>query len=585
MTEFNEKNSDMYSSVISANAPTPSQIYKEVTENFIQSGNYDSYSTRNNVCNLLYKLNLELNCENALRDENEQLKILTELPALSIAMLIANRDDIALVAAGDRSGMNRPVQLSLDKKMKLPMAIYQEVGANKGVWELTNSAYESFGLLVEQYKPTATRKEKMEIFTMVKGRLDIIRMCTIPYYTAFENGIWDSLNKQLLPFSKDIVFTAKCHTELNPNAVNPFIQIPEDGTTWDVDSWFADLGTPDFVLLIKEVIQAAMLPLAPRDKMVLFYSSSGCNSKGTLCQLIRNILGEETVASIPLSEFSKPFGLSRLPGANAIIVDENCVSDFTKGLAELKAVITGDIVSINEKYVPSYDYRYQGLVLECVNDMPNGKDKSGSFYRRLHIIPFEKSFKGNPKKYIKDRLIYRKDVLEYVVKLVMCDMAYSDSFTENAISQQALAQYINATNSVAQYLNEILPRVQWDLLPSDDFLYEGYKTWYKKVSPSGRVCGRNDFYDSVKQHLNDNAAVAAQWEWTSSCRSKGRIDCSVKEPLIVELDLKNFINPLLNIGNPLREYPDARKVKTKYSGLKRIMTFVQVTNLTDEEKD
>ena len=164
-------------------------------------------------------------------------------------------------------------------------------------------------------------------------------------------------------------------------------------------------------------------------------------------------------------------------------------------------------------------------------------------------------------------------------------MAYSDSFTENAISQQALAQYINATNSVAQYLNEILPRVQWDLLPSDDFLYEGYKTWYKKVSPSGRVCGRNDFYDSVKQHLNDNAAVAAQWEWTSSCRSKGRIDCSVKEPLIVELDLKNFINPLLNIGNPLREYPDARKVKTKYSGLKRIMTFVQVTNLTDEEKD
>lgn len=574
--------------VTSTNAPTESQIIEEETNLFIQSGIHDLYNARACVRDLLDQLKKAIECENTLRDADNKLKLHTEIPLLSIAMLIVARDDVSLVATGTKGGANQKIRLAVDKRMKLPIGIYQWSGDNEGVWEVTNSPTESFGLLVEQYKPTATKKEKTEIFTFVKGRLNVITPCQIPYYTAFENGIWDCLNKQLLPFSKDLVFTAKCHTRLNQNAVNPFIQIPEDGSTWDVDSWLADLGTPDFVTLIKEVIQASMLPLAPRDKMVLFYSSSGCNSKGTLCQLIRNILGEETVASIPLSEFSKTFGLSRLPGSNAIIVDENCVSDFTKGLAELKAVITGDVVSINEKYVPTYDYRFQGLVLQCVNDMPNGNDKSGSFYRRLHIIPFTKSFTGNPKKYIKDRLIYDEQVLEYIVKMVMVDMPYSDTFTENSISLQALADYIQTTNSVVQYLMEILPEVKWDLLPASEFLYDGYKNWLRNVSPSARVCGRTDFYESVKQYITTDPIASVEWEWTASCRSKGRIDCSVKEPLIVELGLDSFINQTINVGNPLREYPDARRIKLKYSGLKRRPTSgtaSAVSNSTASDTD
>ncbi|MCI8373748.1 MAG: hypothetical protein HFI75_15405 [Lachnospiraceae bacterium] len=549
--------------------PTPmSVICERETEAFTYSQKSNLLNERSSSIALLNYLNIAIDTENGFRDEGNKLSPIKELPHLSIAMMIAARGDVALVSGGDKSGQNKKQLLTLDKKLKLPIGIYQDSGDNKGVWEVTNSPDDSFGVLAEKYKPTATKKDKAEIFALTKSRLPVISTCCIPYYAAFENGIWDDLNKTLIPFSKDLVFTSKCHTNLNVNAKNPYIQIPEDGSTWDVDTWLNELGDADMVKVIKEVIAASMLINTSFDKMILFYASSGCNSKGTIAQLIRNILGEETVVSIPLNEFSKSFGLSKLPGANAIIVDENPVSDFSKGLDKLKAVITKDVVSVNQKYIQEFDYRFNGLVIECINDMVNTNDKTNSFLRRLHIVPFDKTFVGNPKKYIKDRLIYMDEVKEYIVKMVMVDMPYFDSFTETPATKRALAAYLDATNAAVAYLNEILPLAQWDLLPGQDFLYSGFKTWYKNCSPSGKVCGRTDFYDSVRAYIN-SSALGTEWEWTDSCRSSGYIDPTVKEPLLIDLELTEFINPIFAPGSPKREYPDVRKIKTKYSGLKR----------------
>lgn len=74
------------------------------------------------------------------------------------------------------------------------------------------------------YKPGATLKEKKEIFALVKSKLRIIRQCAIPYYAPVNNGIVDVLNKKLIPFSPDIVFTSKIHTNLNMQATNPLFR-------------------------------------------------------------------------------------------------------------------------------------------------------------------------------------------------------------------------------------------------------------------------------------------------------------------------------------------------------------------------
>ena len=381
-------------------------------------------------------------------------------------------------------------------------------------------------------------------------------------------------NKILRPFNPDLVFTSKIYTNINLAATNPVISIPEDNSTWDVDTFFAELGSPEFQLSIKEVIQAACLPLAPRNKMVLFLNTAGNNGKGTVCQLIRNILGEHSVVSIPIAEFSEKFALGNLPNAVAVIVDENNVSKFSQGLGNLKAVITGDTVTIERKFEKQYDYSFHGLVLECVNDFPKVDDKSGSFRRRLHIIPFENCFTGKEKRYIKDRLIYRTDVLEYILKMVLVDMEYREEFTQTAATKAALELYTKTTNSVVSFLKEILPECKWDLLPATEFLYEAYKNWYREFVPSGKVIGRNDFIDSVREFVATDENMKLEWEWTDSTRSKGYIDCDKKEPLLDRYDLTAFMDDRSCVGYGNRGYVNREfvyepRLKEKYSGLKR----------------
>lgn len=546
---------------------TPSQIYERVPQEVLaQYPNLtNEYSFADTV---MAKILSEFTLQNSVRVKGQKLKCPQDLPSLSIAVLIAARSDVALVSSGDKSQTDKKQNLTSEQRHSLPIGIYQTTGDNKGVYEITNDPYGAFGELVERYKPDATRREKLEVFTLVKSRLKVVEKCVIPYYVAVNNGIWDMKDKILHPFSQDLVFTSKIHTNLNLAATNPVITIPEDNSTWDVDTFFSELGSPEFVESIKEVIQAACLPLAPRNKMVLFMNTAGNNGKGTICQLIRNILGKDSVVSIPITNFSKQFELANLPHACSVICDENDVSSFSQGLGNLKSVITGDTVSIERKYKESFDYSFHGLVLQCVNDFPKGDDKSGSFRRRLHIIPFENCFTGAEKRYIKDRLIYRTDVLEYILKMVLVDMEYREQFTETAATKKALESYVKTTNSVVSFLQEILPECKWDLLPATDFLYSAFKSWYREVSPSGKVIGRNDFIDSVKEFVATDENMKLEWEWTDSTRSKGYIDCDKKEPLLDRYDLTAFMDNTFG-AYVNREFVYEYRLKEKYSGLKR----------------
>ena len=546
---------------------TPSQIYERVPQEVLaQYPNLtNEYSFADTV---MAKILSEFTLQNSVRVKGQKLKCPQDLPSLSIAVLIAARSDVALVSSGDKSQTDKKQNLTSEQRHSLPIGIYQTTGDNKGVYEITNDPYGAFGELVERYKPDATRREKLEVFTLVKSRLKVVEKCVIPYYVAVNNGIWDMKDKILHPFSQDLVFTSKIHTNLNLAATNPVITIPEDNSTWDVDTFFSELGSPEFVESIKEVIQAACLPLAPRNKMVLFMNTAGNNGKGTICQLIRNILGKDSVVSIPITNFSKQFELANLPHACSVICDENDVSSFSQGLGNLKSVITGDTVSIERKYKESFDYSFHGLVLQCVNDFPKGDDKSGSFRRRLHIIPFENCFTGAEKRYIKDRLIYRTDVLEYILKMVLVDMEYREQFTETAATKKALESYVKTTNSVVSFLQEILPECKWDLLPATDFLYSAFKSWYREVSPSGKVIGRNDFIDSMKEFIVTDEVAKLEWEWTDSTRSKGYIDCDKKEPLLDRYDLTAFMDNTFG-AYVNREFVFEPRLKEKYSGLKR----------------
>lgn len=542
-----------------------SQIIEGVTTDFIKQHNP---LPQESACSekVVDDINDVLTIENTARQKGAQFKLLTDLPRLAMEILISNRADIALVAPMDKSLSNKPSAYSTEQKIKIPLVIYQCSGGNEGVWEVINNPQGAFYELAKRYKADISDKEVSQLFMGVKLRAKVIQKCAIPYYVAVDNGIFDVKNKKLYPFSMDFVFTNKIHTPLDFSVTNPHIYFDEDGSTLDVESWFQSLGDSEFVLSVLEVIQRACIPLAKHNKMCLFYNTYGNNGKGTICQLIRNLIGIDYVVSIQLSEFSEQFGLANLPKATAIVCDENDMG-YIKGMANLKAVITGDSVTIKQKYQTAFDFSFSGLVLECVNELPRVDDKTKSFERRLHIIPFTASFTGNERKYIKEQFIYMDCVKKYILKKVLVDMEYRESFTETSLTKSALSEYRLYSNSVYAFLEEILPRCKWNLLPATDFLYEIYKVWYRKTVPSGKVIGRNDFIDGVKEYVNSSLKEnpSFEWEWTDDTRSNGYIDPTVREPLLLEYQITTMATPM-NISTN-RPYPN--NLKLKYSGLKR----------------
>lgn len=415
------------------------------------------------------------------------------------------------------------------------LAIYQSSGPDIGIYTTKETI---FNEIIRQFNYNISTKGISEVKMTIRDISERKSRCTNPDWIAVNNGIFDYKTKTLMPFSPEHIFIAKSRVNYNANALNPVIYDTNDGSYWNVESWVKELSdNPDIVDLLWQIMGAIIRPHVNWNKSAWFYSVQGNNGKGTLCELMRQLCGKESYASIPLAAFGKDFMLEPLIQATAIIVDENDVGEFIDKAANLKAIITNDVIQLNRKFKTPIAYQFYGFMVQCVNEMPRIKDKSDSFYRRQLFIPFEKSFTGCEKTYIKSDYLYRADVLEYVLFKVL-NMNYY-KLSEPSACTIALDEYKMFNDPIKQFADEFISQCVWDILPFS-FLYDGYKAWFKKNSPSGQMQGKNTFITDLIAALPSISGWACPGR-TKALRPGTKMD--LPEPLILEYDLKDWMNP------------------------------------------
>lgn len=492
--------------------------------------------------------------ENQIRAKGDTLRPPTKLCPSQIASIMLKLYHIVRVKCG---GENADPAYDL-------LAIYQDTGVNEGIY-ITDE--DVFKRIAKSYNIMITGRELNDVMEMI--RIDAPRVSrTIDRdLVAVNNGVFNYETKTLEPFSSDYVFLVKSKVNYNPSATNIVIHNDDDGTDWDVESWMADLSDdPEVVELLWEILSAIVRPHVRWNKSAWFYSSSGNNGKGTLCELMRSLCGDGSFASIPLSDFSKEFALEPLTRATAIIVDENDVGTFIDKAANLKAIITNDVIPINRKHKSIISYQFYGFMVQCLNEFPRIKDKSDSFYRRQLFIKFDRCFTGRERKYIKNDYLHRAEVLEYVLYKVLTMNFYT--LSEPASCRSALDEYKEFNDPVRQYLDEILPVAKWDLLPFS-FLYDLYKAWFRKNSPNGSIQGRNTFINDVLNLLGDYTDWYCQGR-TTAIRPGHKMDNP--EPLIGEYALADWKNSTYT-GNNV-DVICTPTLKASYNGLLRYQSAI-----------
>ncbi len=426
----------------------------------------------------------------------------------------------------------------------------------------TNNDTSIFAAL-HKIAPIAPMRTLKDAISFLRIYAPLAERETNPNLVPVENGIFNYKTKELLPFSPNHIFLTKCPIPYDPNAKNPIIHNPDDQTDWDVISWIREIAddNEEIETLLWNIITAILLYGYPWNKCFWFYSPKGNNGKGTFCQLLKNVVGSNNFASLSISDFGENFALTGLETKMAVITDENDVGEYIQKVGKLKALVTGDTVNSNRKYKNPITLTFKGLVVQCVNKIPKIQDDSDSWARRLVLVPFHKCFTGRERKYIKEDYLLRADVLMYVLK-----QALEDTITEITVPQECinlLNEYKEMNNPIVSFLNDLQDQFVWDLIPYN-FLYDLYLKWSEKNNPNGKPKGRKNFTKDLKEILDANP----DWQWNDtrkSIRSMNRME--QYEPLILEYDLKTWMNPEYKGNDPQKkcDFPRARS----YYGITR----------------
>ena len=263
------------------------------------------------------------------------------------------------------------------------LGLYQTEGENKGIYTVSDLAFKN---IIKQYNNDFDDNNCKKVKQHLETYVETTGLCRDKDLVAVNNGIFNYATKELLDFDPNIVFISKSHVDYNPNAQNIPIR-NDDGTYWNVEDWMKSLSDdPEIVALLWEILSAIIRPNVRWNKSAWLYSEQGNNGKGTLCELMRELSGKSAYTSIPIALFSKDFMLEPLLSVSAIIVDENDVGDYIDRSANLKAVITNDVIFVNRKFQKPLSIQYRGFMVQCINELPKLRDRSQSMLRNVEVL-------------------------------------------------------------------------------------------------------------------------------------------------------------------------------------------------------
>lgn len=505
-------------------ALTYAQTLEEVTQQVI-----DTYKNNNQPiipkyieADILANEELTIECENQLRTRSARWPIPKKLTANQIAMIIEAFYPIARIDCAEGDGEESTTMLSM----------YIDSGDDEGLYSPNENYLKK---LIYSYNSEAKSADIEGVFSRLTARAPMRRRCIDKDMIPLGNGIFNYRTKTLEPYSKDKIFLTKSRVNYNPNAQNVVIHNDIDNTDFDVESWMQELDDdPAIVNLLWQMCGASVRPLVSWNRAVWLYSTVGNNGKGTLCELMRNLCGTGSSTSISMQDFKTEFMLESLLRVTSVICDENPVGIYIDTCTAYKTAVTGDRMMINRKFQKPVTIKFKGLVVECINELPRCKDKSDSFYRRQVIIPFEKTFTGRERKYIKDDYLKRQDVLEYVLYRTLHMPDYYDFDIPDKCAAM-LEEYKEYNDPVRQFKLEVMDECVWDILPIT-FLYPLYLEWTRRNGVSS-PCGKQTFAKQLQ--------VLTEGEWSYDGKPHKTKDMMSKpEPLIAEYDITAFMNPM-----------------------------------------
>ncbi|MGN5882463.1 phage/plasmid primase, P4 family [Staphylococcus simulans] len=317
-------------------------------------------------------------------------------------------------------------------------------------------------------------------------------------YVAVKNGLVHYRTKLFKKFTPNIFIINKIPTAYNPKAYDEFIDntikkvsCNHRATEFNIYEMFAQVLYPEILI----------------DQIMYLLGTVADNGKSTVQHMIKATFdsGGQISSVSPQRLANNNFAGSSIYGKMANLVDDLPNIEIEDS-GNIKTAVTGGYLEIEQKGKDSRSVRMQTPFIIASNHYPKFKESGEQINKRLHIIPFEYSFKNDD-----DRLsatesanhIYSERAKEYVLKLAvdtLADMLQREGsyLTYNERSDRSMEIFTDNNNPLSEYLEN--KDVDYFLNTPGMYTYTDYKAWCNSNFVRNPI-DKNDFITIIENQF------------------------------------------------------------------------------------
>ena len=277
--------------------------------------------------------------------------------------------------------------------------IYQD-----GIYTPSAEAIEKAMVTLIPFLKDAQRKETLKQLNLICDT----RQPASPELIAFSNGLYNIRDGSFKEFTPDVVITNKIPWPYNPAAHDDLLDHTLNRLACD---------DPEVRALLEEMVGYCLYRRNELGKAFILIGDKS-NGKSTFLHVVKNLLGDQNIASLDLKELGDRFKTAELFGKLANIGDD-IGDEFIANASVFRKLVTGERVNVERKGQDPFEFNNYSKFLFSANVIPRMKDKTGAVQRRLVIVPFDAKFTPNDadfRPFIKDELCEQSS-MEYLIQL------------------------------------------------------------------------------------------------------------------------------------------------------------------------
>lgn len=238
------------------------------------------------------------------------------------------------------------------------------------------------------------------------------------------------------------------------------------------ETFSANLDTID---LLAEIFGYLIWPDCRFERFFVFYGPAN-SGKSLILKLALRLLGAENVSAVPLRELGQKFAIAPLENKLTNIEFEASF-DGKINEALLKSIVSGEPISVEEKYKTQRMVTLRAKLLVATNELPKFNDRSDGIWRRLCAVRCPNIVApADRDRQLLDRLENEMPaILAWAIRGLQ-RLLQQDDFTPATEVQALVKECRVASNPVALFIRECCHEGD-GLLVVKEALFEAYKSW------------------------------------------------------------------------------------------------------------